>query len=60
MPDDTDVSCAKTAELIEVPFGLWTRVGPRKHVLYGAQIPCGKGQLLGERTYPGVPKDTLL
>jgi len=24
---------AKTAEPIEVPFGLWSRVGPRKHVL---------------------------
>jgi len=26
------VSCAKTAELIEMPFGLWTRVGPIKQV----------------------------
>jgi len=25
------VSFAKTAEPIELPFGLWTRVGPRKH-----------------------------
>ena len=25
-------SCAKTAEPIEMPFGInWTRVGPRKH-----------------------------
>jgi len=23
------------AELIEMPFGMWTRVGPRKHVLHG-------------------------
>ena len=23
--------CAKTAEPIDLPFGLWTRVGPRKH-----------------------------
>jgi len=23
--------CAKTAEPIEMPFGLWTQVGPRKH-----------------------------
>jgi len=28
----------KTAEPIEMPFGLWTRVGPRKHVLDGVQI----------------------
>jgi len=24
-------SPVKTAESIETPFGLWTRVGPRKH-----------------------------
>ena len=30
------MSCAKkTAEQIEMPFGVWTRVGPRKHVLDG-------------------------
>jgi len=27
----TIVSPAKTAEPIQMPFGLWTRVGPRKH-----------------------------
>jgi len=27
---DTAVSCAKTAEPIEMLFGLWTHVGPRK------------------------------
>jgi len=27
------VSCAKTAEPIEMLFGIWTRLGPRKHVL---------------------------
>jgi len=26
------VSCAKTAEPIEMPFGLWICAGPRKHV----------------------------
>jgi len=30
------MSCAKTAEPIEVPFGIWTRVGPSGHVLCGA------------------------
>ena len=29
------VSCAKVAQPIEMPFGVWTRVGPRKHVLGG-------------------------
>jgi len=31
IPDDTAVSCAKTAEPIDLPFGLWTLVGRRKH-----------------------------
>jgi len=25
------VSCAETAELIDLPFGLWTQVGRMKH-----------------------------
>jgi len=29
------MSCAKMAEPIEMPFELWTRVSPRKHVLHG-------------------------
>jgi len=29
----TAVSCAKTAEPTEMPFGMWNRVGPMKHVL---------------------------
>jgi len=29
------MSCAKTAEPIEMPFGIWTRMGPRKYVLDG-------------------------
>jgi len=28
------VSCAKTAEPIDLPFGLWTLVGRRKHKFY--------------------------
>jgi len=27
------VNCTKTTEPIEKPFGMWTRVGPTKHVL---------------------------
>jgi len=26
-------SCAKVAEPIEMPFGMWTRVCPRKHYI---------------------------
>jgi len=40
----TVVSPAKTAEPIEMPFGLRNRVGPRNHVLHGVQIPHGQGQ----------------
>jgi len=29
------VVCAKMAELIEMPFGLWARMGLRNHVLDG-------------------------
>jgi len=32
---DTTVVCAKTAEPIGMPFGLWTRMGRRNHVLDG-------------------------
>jgi len=38
MPDDTTVSCAKMAEPIKMPFGLWTQVGWRKHVLHGGTL----------------------
>jgi len=32
----TLVSPAKTAEPIEMPFGLWAGMGPRNHVLVGS------------------------
>jgi len=44
----TLVSPAKTAELIDMRFGLRTRVGPGNHVLDGGPNPRGKGQILGE------------
>jgi len=34
----TIVSPAKMAEPIEMPFGMWTRVGARKRVLDGMHI----------------------
>ena len=34
---DSAVICPKTAEPIEIPFGIWTQVGPTNHVLDGAQ-----------------------
>ena len=33
---DTTVVCAKTAELIGMPFGLWVRMGRRNHVRWGS------------------------
>ena len=34
-----NVSPAETAELIEMPFGMWTQVGPRNCVLDGSPDP---------------------
>jgi len=39
---DTTVSPAKMDKLIETPFGLWTHVGLRNHVLAGGlDLPEG-------------------
>jgi len=38
----TIMRCAKMAEPIDMPFGLWTLVGPR-NMIVGVQIPDGKG-----------------
>jgi len=44
----TLLSPAKTAEPIEMPFGVWTRVGPRNHVLGGSRFPIWRGNFDGE------------
>ena len=46
---DTTGICAKTAEPIEMPFGLWTWMGPRNYALDGVQIPPWEGEVLEER-----------
>ena len=33
---------------IEMPFGLWARMGPKNHVLNGSSDRHGKGQFLGK------------
>jgi len=43
----------KTAEPIEMPFGLWTRVGPRKHVLDGVQIVMRRRNFFMGKDMPG-------
>jgi len=42
------MSCAKIAELIRMPFGMWTWVGMRK-VLDGVQIPTSEGAIFGQK-----------
>ena len=43
------VSPAKKAEPIEMPFGLRTHVGPRKHVLDRSPDPLGRCNFEGRR-----------
>ena len=42
----TTVSPTKTAEPTEIPFGLWTRVGPGYHVLDGSPDSPGEWAIL--------------
>jgi len=43
------MSPAETAESIEMPFGLWARMGPSNHVIEGIQIPpTGGGNFEGK------------
>jgi len=55
------VSRAKTAEPIEIPFGLRTWVGPWNHVLDGGSVPpMGRGNFEGGKGRPIVKyRDTL-
>jgi len=44
----TIMSPAKTAEPIEIPYGLWTRVVQRNHIFYrGPDPPCEGAILMG-------------
>ena len=46
---DTFMSPAKTAEPIEMPFQLKTRIDPRNHILDGGPDPSkGRGTFDGE------------
>jgi len=57
MPDDTDVNCAKTADRDTV--WVMDSGGPNEACSIWTHIPYAKRQLLGERTCPGMPDDTL-
>jgi len=39
---------AKIAELIEMPLGMWTGMGPRNRVLDGVQIPLRMTNIKGK------------
>jgi len=55
----TVVSTAKTAEPIEIPYGLWAHVGSRNIVLDGVQITMRKGNFKGAEGRPVVSTATL-
>jgi len=55
VPDDTVVSCAKTAEPIKMLFGL-TRVGPRKHVLDEGPDPPYEETVFSRKDMPVHPQ----
>jgi len=42
--DTLQSSVQKTAQPIEMPFGLWVRMAPMNHKLDGVQIPYEKRQ----------------
>ena len=44
---------AKTDEPIELPFGMWTRMGPGNHVICGDPDPHRKGQSWKLLTHDG-------
>jgi len=52
------VSLAKTAEPIEMPFGLRTRVRPRDHVFVRGPDPPSEGAIFREKDMSGLPDDT--
>jgi len=50
----TLLSTAKTAELIEVPLGLRTQVGPWNHVLDGGPDTPSEGAILAEESIESI------
>ena len=48
------VSYAKTAQPIEMPFGLWARMGQRNHMLDGGPDPPWEGVILSGKGRPVV------
>jgi len=46
------VYCGKTADLIWIPFGVVSGVGPGMGVLDGGRAPRGKGGFFGNFAFP--------
>jgi len=46
------MSHAKTAELIEMPFGMLSRMDPRNHILDGSIDPLWEGAILTGEGHP--------
>jgi len=53
----TVVSPVETAEPIEMPYGLWARVGPRNYVLDGVHIPCPREDAIFRGKEQPIVKD---
>ena len=51
--DTSTVSCVKTAELMEMSFGMLCRMDPKNHVLHAVQMPPWEGTILRVK---GVPR----
>jgi len=49
---DVTMNCAKTDELIKMPFGFWSRVGPRNYLLGVDPDPPGEGAIFGRGSFP--------
>ena len=43
----TTISCTETANRIKIPFGIWTQVGSRNHVLVGGPDPLRRDNFGG-------------
>ena len=48
------VSCAKTAELIDMPYGLWIQVDPMNHIRWGSRSLDARGNFEGGKRRPVV------
>jgi len=53
----TTVSPTKTDEPITVPFGVWTWVGPRNHVLGGGRDPLAGRDITWGRASPSPHRE---